>query len=286
MLIDIGANLLDPMFQGIYHGSRKHEADLGAVLDRAWSNGVEKIIITAGTLGEARAALRLARTDPRLYCTVGVHPTRCREFEAGEGGGAGGAPPGSPEEYLAALADLAAEGAAEGKVVAVGEFGLDYDRLQFCDKETQLRWFEAQFALCDRVPGLPLFLHSRACPGDFGEVLARNRDRFTYGVVHSFTGTMEEAQELLDLGLYIGINGCSLKTEENCEVVKRIPLDRLMLETDAPWCEIRATHAAYSLIQTKFDSKKNSKFQPGVCVKSRYEPCHMVQVAEAAAALR
>mmetsp|Transcript_53739 Transcript_53739/g.78489 ORF Transcript_53739/g.78489 Transcript_53739/m.78489 type:complete len:104 (-) Transcript_53739:399-710(-) len=81
MLIDIGANLLDPMFQGIYHGSRKHEADLGAVLDRAWSNGVEKIIITAGTLGEARAALRLARTDPRLYCTVGVHPTRCREFE-------------------------------------------------------------------------------------------------------------------------------------------------------------------------------------------------------------
>jgi TatD DNase family protein len=69
------------MYQGRYQGKTYHEPDLDAVLERAWQAGVAKIIITAGTLAEATQALKLARTDERLFCTVGVHPTRCDEFE-------------------------------------------------------------------------------------------------------------------------------------------------------------------------------------------------------------
>ena len=61
-------------------------------------------------------------------------------------------------------------------------------------------------------------------------------------MVHSFTGTADELQELLDMDLYIGLNGCSLKTQENCEVAKRVPLDKLMIETDCPYCDIRNSH--------------------------------------------
>jgi TatD DNase family protein len=91
---DVAANLLDSMYQGEYNGKQYHEADLDAVLKRAWAAGVEKIIITAGTLSESRQALKLARTDERLFCTVGVHPTRCGEFAAFSEG---------PDAYMAAL---------------------------------------------------------------------------------------------------------------------------------------------------------------------------------------
>jgi TatD DNase family protein len=68
------------------------------------------------------------------------------------------------------------------------------------------------------------------------------------GVVHSFTGTVEEMRELMDLGLYIGINGCSFKTAENCDVVKEVELSRLMLETDGPWCEVRPSHEGWKYL--------------------------------------
>ena len=89
-----------------------------------------------------------------------------------------------------------------------------------------------------------MYLHSRNCKDDFVNIVSKNRDRFPGGVVHSFTGCKEELEYLLDMDLYIGVNGCSLKTEENLEVTKLIPLDRIMLETDSPYCEIRNTHAS------------------------------------------
>jgi TatD DNase family protein len=95
---------------------------------------------------------------------------------------------------------------------------------------------------------------------------------------------MQEMTDLVELGLFIGINGCSLKTEENIEVVRAIPEDKLMLETDAPWCEIRSTHASFKYwknvdesIQKLYapPSKKKEKFERGFMVKSRNEPCAM-----------
>lgn len=76
-----------------------------------------------------------------------------------------------------------------------------------------------------------MYLHSRNCEEDFLKIIRENRYKFSTGVVHSYTGSKNELKDLLDLGLYIGVNGCSFKTEENIEVVKEIPLDRIMLET-------------------------------------------------------
>ncbi len=83
---------------------------------------------------------------------------------------------------------------------------------------------------------MPLFLHMRAACDDFERLyLAKKSELPKKGLVHSFTGSFEELERMLSLGLDIGVNGCSLKTEENLEVVKRIPLERLHIETDGPW---------------------------------------------------
>lgn len=78
---------------------------------------------------------------------------------------------------------------------------------------------------------LPMYLHSRNCAEDFVKIVKMNRHKFNTACVHSYTGGKDELKELLDLNLYIGVNGCSLKTEENIEVVKMIPLDKIMLES-------------------------------------------------------
>ncbi|RWS25358.1 putative deoxyribonuclease TATDN1-like protein [Leptotrombidium deliense] len=240
-MIDIGANLTDPMFRGIYNGSKKHESDLTHVLERAFRSGVEKIIITSGCLQDITESLELANTNDNLFTTVGCHPTRCLEFES-DG-------VKSADDYLDKL--LQAYASNKQKIVAVGEFGLDYDRLHFCPKDVQLK---SELIIC---------IH-----------------------IHSFDGTVDEAKQFLDLGLYIGINGCSLKTESNLQVIKEIPSDRLMIETDSPWCELKQSHASFSFIKTRFESKKKEKFESGFQVKGRNEPCNLVQILEVLSAVR
>lgn len=133
------------------------------------------------------------------------------------------------------LRRMAIESKNAGLAVAFGEIGLDYDRLFHSAKEPQLKYFEAQLDLAIEIQ-MPLFLHSRAASEDFERLIASRLDKLPKrGLVHSFTGTMEEMERLVALGLDIGINGCSMKTQENLEVVKAIPLERLQIETDGPW---------------------------------------------------
>ena len=76
-----------------------------------------------------------------------------------------------------------------------------------------------------------MYLHSRNCKDDFLKIVKENRHKFSTGVVHSFTGEISELKELLAMELYIGINGCSLKTIKNIETIKEIPLNRIMIES-------------------------------------------------------
>ncbi|KAF9925929.1 TatD DNase [Linnemannia zychae] len=276
-LIDIGINLTDPMFRGLYHGKRAHVDDLAQVLLRSKRAGVDRMIVTTGNLSDCKEALDLVRDHDGLYMTVGCHPTRCSEFDGYAGG---------PDGYFNALKIYLDNPETKGKIVAIGECGLDYDRLHFCPKETQQKYFERQFDLAEKTR-LPMFLHNRNTEGDFGKLIAKHRSRFTNGVVHSFTGSVEEMKQYLDLGLYIGINGCSLKTEESLKVAASVPLDRLMLETDGPWCDIRPTHASFKHLSKMTPeqqaiysppSKKKEKFELGLMVKNRNESCTMGQV--------
>ncbi|MQM19305.1 hypothetical protein Taro_052306 [Colocasia esculenta] len=265
--------MIDNMFKGIYNGRQCHAADVPAVLRRAWAAGVDRIIVTGGSLEESKAALEIAETDGRLFCTVGVHPTRCKEFDES----------GDPEGHFQALASLAKEGIEKGKVVAIGECGLDYDRLHFCPAEVQKKYFEKQFELAE-VLKLPMFLHMRAAAEDFCNILAQNKNRFSTGVAHSFTGTAEDRDRLLSFdNLFIGINGCSLKTNENLEVLRGIPVDRMMIETDSPYCEIKNTHAGVHFVKSVWPSKKKEKYDHDSTVRGRNEPCCVRQVLEVVA---
>ena len=294
--VEIAGNLSDPMFRGVYHEKKKHAEDLEQVLKRAKNAGVEAQIITAGSLAEVHEVLQLADTKRGLYATAGCHPTRSTELEVY-----------GATAYMNALKDLIL---ANPSIVAVGECGLDYDRLHFSPADAQQRCFELQLQLAEQVR-LPLFLHSRAAHADFVRILRPHlsslrldhtepnpESKGSVGVVHSFTGTLDEMQELVQLGLYIGVNGCSLKTQNNLDVVRHIPLHRILLETDAPWCDIRPTHASYAYLEAfaKSFSQLHALYSPArvkpekwvenATVKGRCEPCHIGQVAAVVAQLK
>ncbi|KAI0094377.1 Mg-dependent DNase [Irpex rosettiformis] len=276
--IDIGVNLTDPVFRGYHHGRKKHDDDFQAMLERSRAAGVKSMIITGGSLHESKEALELAKQH-NLYATVGCHPTRSSEFDKFKGG---------PEAYLAELDKvIAANLTGRGRVVAIGECGLDYDRTHFASEEVQKRNFRIQLSLAKKYH-LPLFLHSRAAHRDLVQILreegfAEDGGRAAGangGTVHSFTGSPEEVFELTQMGFHIGINGCSLKSAENLFTAKSVPLDRLMLETDAPWCSMTSTQASRAHINTLPaqlsslyfpEAKKPEAFVHGKPVKGRNE---------------
>lgn len=207
------------------------------------------------------------------YATIGVHPCSTQDFDNYQGG---------PGKFLQDLRQLAFDATASGEAVAFGEIGLDWDRLFLSPKETQLKYFEAQLDLAIEIQ-LPLFLHMRNCNEEFTAVVKPRLEKLPKrGLVHSFTGTADELKSLIDLGFDIGINGCSLKTEENLAVVKEVPLERLQIETDGPWCEIRPSHASSQYLKDAPaipKAVKKEKWQKGLMVKGRNEPASISLVA-------
>ena len=206
-IIDIGVNL----------AHRSFEPDRKEVIARAFAAGVPTMIVTAATLANSREARQIAREYPgRLFATAGVHPHDSRHCD---------------DETIAELRRMA----QSEEVVAVGECGLDFNR-DFSPRPLQEKWFAAQVALAEEVR-LPLFLHERDAHRRFCEILNSGR-RSTPAVLHCFTGTGEELRTCLDMGLYIGITGwiCDERRGTHLrELVREIPPDRLMLETDAPF---------------------------------------------------
>jgi TatD DNase family protein len=204
-LVDIGANLTHASFQ----------ADVAEVISRARQAGVARIVVTGTTPEESRTAIALADSHSGLFATAGVHPHHARDC----------GPDTIPR--LRALA-------AHPKVVAIGECGLDFNR-NYSPHPDQEKWFVAQAELGLEL-GLPLFLHSRDAHPRFAEILKSLG--VEHAVAHCFTGEREELKAYLDLGLYVGITGwiCDERRGRHLlELVREIPRERLLLETDAPY---------------------------------------------------
>lgn len=238
-------------------------------------------MVTGSNLIESQNAVDISKQFPgTCYATVGVHPCSTQDFDNY---------PGGPDRFLEDLRKLALDAKESGEAVAFGEIGLDWDRLFLSPKETQLKYFEKQLDLAIELQ-LPLFLHMRSCNEEFTALVKPRLAKLPKrGLVHSFTGTAAEMRSLIDLGFDIGVNGCSLKTEENLAVVKEIPLERLQIETDGPWCEIRPSHASSRYLQdapTIPKAVKREKFQKGLMVKGRNEPATLPLVAHVIARVK
>ena len=207
MYIDIGINLTNKQFAGEYD----------EVIDRAISVGVEQILLTGTSVRSSKEALALAKEYPEmLFATAGIHPHDAKTMNA---------------ESIKILAALL----KEKKVVAVGECGLDFDR-DFSPRPVQESCFHAQLSLAEEVQK-PLFLHERAAFDRFIAIL-KEHSSLPEGVVHCFTGQLREAKTYLEMGYYIGFTGAITDMRRFAaleEVVHYVPLDRMLIETDAPF---------------------------------------------------
>lgn len=207
-LVDIGLNLTHDAF----------DKDRQRVIDAALAAGVSRMIVTGTSVTASAAAAGLSLARPGvLYATAGIHPHHAAELDP---------------HSIDALGRLLENDAA----VAVGECGLDYFR-NFSPRDAQLKAFEAQLELAAAV-GKPVFLHQRDAHEDMLQLLGRHRPALAGGVAHCFTGDAVQLGAYLDLDLYIGITGWICDERRGAalrEAVRLLPLDRLLLETDAPY---------------------------------------------------
>jgi TatD DNase family protein len=215
-LIDIGVNLMAPSY----------DRDREGVIEAAARAGVSPLVITGSDEQSSRNALVYAagyngqkpgKELKALYATAGVHPHQAKTCGKG-------------------TVDTLRQLAVEMGAVAIGECGLDYNR-DFSPREVQRKWFIKQIELAAEL-SLPLFLHGRDAFDDFSGILREYAGAVSAMVVHCFTGTGEELAACLSLGCHIGITGwiCDERRGRHLgELVKMIPPDKLMVETDGPY---------------------------------------------------
>ncbi len=207
-MIDIGLNLTHDCF----------DHDRAELIQRAIDVQVTHMLITGSDLAHSRGACQLAQQYPlQLRATAGVHPHHAKDMT---------------EADIPALRSLL----DESLVIAVGECGLDYFR-NFSTHEQQEQAFRWQLQLAVDS-GKPVFLHERDAHEQFVSIIKEYLPYISGGVAHCFTGTVEQVKSYVDMGLYVGITGwiCDERRGQNLrDAVRQIPLDRLLIETDAPY---------------------------------------------------
>ena len=206
MLIDSHVHLQD----------KKFARDLDRVIERAEDAGVERLICVGDRIESSRQAIALARRQPRLTATVGVHPHHVKQF--------------SPLVLLE-LEKLS----RDPTVVGIGEIGLDYHYPDY-NADEQMQCFIAQAHLARRHD-LPLAIHCRNAYDELLDAIGHDEKVPRKGVIHCFSGTYEQACAFLDLGFYLGIGGAVTYPNGDPlrETVRRLGLDRVVVETDAPY---------------------------------------------------
>ena len=191
------------------------DRDRDAVLGRAAAAGVTAIITVGTTIPDCKKAVELARRYQTVYAAIGIHPHEAQ---------------GIDEETYGILRVLA----RHRKVVAIGEIGLDFF-YEHSPREVQIRRFEEQLDLAIEL-NLPVIIHDREAHAETLRIL-RKRKAGLRGVLHCFSGNASMARECLDLGLYLSVAGpvTYRKSEPLRSVAHEIPVERLLVETDAPY---------------------------------------------------
>jgi TatD DNase family protein len=189
------------------------DADRDAVICSLKSQKVCAVVNAASDIESSRAGIALAEKYPFIWAAAGIHP-----HEVGK----------APANALEILEELL----YHPRVVALGEIGLDY-YYNNSPREVQLEWFERQLDLALRL-GKPVIIHDREAHQDTMRILKKYRPN---GVVHCFSGSVEMAREVLELGMYISLGGAVTfkNAKKPVEVAAMLPEDRLVLETDAPY---------------------------------------------------
>lgn len=189
------------------------DTDRFELLNKILEESVENIITIGCSLESSRKAIEIAENLHRIYATVGIHPSDCMNL---------------PSDYTDTLRNLS----KNPKVVAIGEIGLDY-HYEGYNKEAQIECFTRQIELAQEL-SLPVIVHSREATYDTMEILKKFKPK---GVVHCFSGSVETAREIINLGMMISFTGVLTfkNSKKAVEACKEIPIEKLMLETDSPY---------------------------------------------------
>lgn len=197
-----------------HYDAERFEGGAEALIRELFAQNLSGIVHAATDPASAAFGLEMSRKFPRFYTSAGLHPEYASDFDLRD---------------VEALREVAK---ASEKVVAIGEIGLDYHYEGF-DRVRQTELFRAQIELAKELD-LPVIVHSRDATADCMEILKELKPR---GVMHCFSGSWETAKEVLNLGMYLGFTGVLTfkNAKKSREVVEKMPLDRLLLETDCPY---------------------------------------------------
>jgi len=199
-----------------HYDDRAFAEDKDILLLEMHENGVETIVDIGCSMRSSRGILEMTKQYDFVYGTVGVHPDDVRDLK---------------DEDMKELAILS----QDSKILAIGEIGLDY-HYEDTDKIAQKKWFEMQLAVAADQK-MPVVIHSRDAAKDTLDIMKAYQAESNGGVIHCFSYGVEMAREYLNMGYYIGVGGVvTFKNGKKLkEVVEYTPIDRIVLETDAPY---------------------------------------------------